>query len=244
MNTAFLSQAALASESEGEWSAPALLPRRPMRGYGNVPVVPRKEPSLGGPQRSLWPGKCDGTRFALRAAWSLRRALPGRRRADDGRTWESVPAVPALRDLGHESGGRRARCRGTQTAHGAHCGVGAAWSSDETVPLTVVGGTHSTQQTELARLLDLPEPKPPSAIIGLVAVLNLVGGPGARWLRSSDRVRAHPPGQPGAIAVALVIVTSGFTEGTFLSDRGPRRRPVPPMSWPLGFRHAPPRRHP
>jgi hypothetical protein len=94
---------------------------------------------------------------------------------------------------------------GTQTAQGSHWGVGAAWSSDETVPLTVVGGTRSTQQTELARMLDMPAPRPPAPVFAWLGVLFVVGGFMLAGITALFAFALTPMNDPGAIGTGLVI---------------------------------------
>jgi hypothetical protein len=64
----------------------------------------------------------------------------------------------------------------THVVHGSQRVVGAAWTPSGLVPVAAGGSFGSTQQTELARMLDLPAPHPPSSKTGCLAAVLLVLG--------------------------------------------------------------------
>ncbi len=64
----------------------------------------------------------------------------------------------------------------THVMHGSQRAMGAAWTPAGLVPVAMGASFDSTQQSELARMLDLPAPRPVSSTAGCLAVVLLVPG--------------------------------------------------------------------
>lgn len=101
----------------------------------------------------------------------------------------------------------------THVMHGSQRAVGAAWTPSGLAPVTMGGTFDSTHQSELARMLDLPLPRPASSTMGcLAAILLFLGvllsGFGAYAVLANDvestsAASSRDDEEPDALAVAI-----------------------------------------
>lgn len=135
----------------------------------------------------------------------------------------------------------------THVIQGSQRSVGAAWTGSGVVPV-LAGGTFSgSHQSELARMLDLPPPRPPSATMGclgsILIALGLVFGGFTVWaviVSSSDQQDTTEARQADDAPMLTAVVGATFFGGPPLiggivivaaSRRQRRRMPASQSAW-------------
>lgn len=123
----------------------------------------------------------------------------------------------------------------TQVTHGSQRSVGAAWTRSGIVPVLAGGSFSGSHQTELARMLDLPPPRPPSSTMGclafvLVALGLLIGSYTAWAVMSSGSDQDDDVSTLTAVVGVSFFGSPPLVGGIVLAVQSRRqRRRWPPM---------------